>query len=87
MTTHKLGNLTIARISKQAVLDGLSERTEQLSKQLESTLEQIKITQQELDALDELQTKSPNDPETQDPPHATQPLSKIDLEPANHPED
>ncbi|MCK4819043.1 hypothetical protein KA005_24935 [bacterium] len=87
MTTHKLGNLTIAKISKQAVLDGLSERAEQLSKQLESTLEQIKITEQELDAIDELQTESPNDPETQDPPHTLQPLSKLDLEPANHPED
>ena len=80
-------DLTRAIISKQAIRSGLSDRAEQLSNQLETTLHQIDELNNELAALNELQTESPNDPETQDHPHTQQPLSKLDLEPANHPED
>lgn len=87
MNIDKLNNLTMTKVSKEAVLNGLNERAKQLSDQLETTLQQIDNTIDELDALNELQAESPSDPETQDHPHTQQPLSKLDLEPANHPED
>ena len=80
-------DLTRAIISKQAIRSGLSDRAEQLSNQLETTLHQIDELNNELAALNELQAESPDDPETQDPPHAIHPYSTQDLEPANHPED
>lgn len=81
------GDLTKAIISKQAIRSGLSERAEQLSNQLETTLHQIDELNNELAALNELQIESSNDPETQDHPHTLPPLSELDLELANHPED
>lgn len=87
MEINELNNLTMVKISKQAVLDGLNERAKQLSDQLETTLRQIDDTIDELNAINELQAESLNDPETQDHPHTQQPLSKLDLEPANHPGD
>ena len=80
-------DLTRAIISKQAIRSGLSDRAEQLSNQLETTLHQIDELNNELDALNELQTESSHDPETQDRPCFTTHTPTLDLEPANHPED
>jgi hypothetical protein len=80
-------DLTRAIISKQAIRGGLLDHAEQLSSQLATTLHQIDELNNELAALNELQTESPHDPETQDHLVTPQPLSKLDLEPANHPED
>ena len=80
-------DLTRAIVSKQAIRSGLGDRAEQLTNQLETTLHQIDKLNNELAALNELQAESSHDPETQDHPHTQQPLSKLDLEPANPPED
>ena len=80
-------DLTRAIISKQAIRSGLSDRAEQLSNQLETTLHQIDELNNELDALNELQTESSHDPETQDLPHFTTHTPTLDLESANHQED
>lgn len=87
MLNETLENLTMAKVSKEATRDGLRNHAARLAKQLETTLHQIDALNLELDAIDELQIESSNDPETQDPTHTLQPLSKLDLEPANHPED
>ena len=87
MANKTLQNLGRAVISKHAILDGLLDHAERINNQLERTLQQIEELKLELDAIYELQAESPSDPETQDHPHTQQPLSKLDLEPANHPED
>ena len=87
MSYKPLKNLSKAITSKKAILDGLLDHAERINNQLERTLQQIEELKLELDAIYELQAESPSDPETQDHPHTQQPLSKLDLEPANHPED
>jgi len=87
MLNETLENLTMATVSKTATRDGLKNHAARLAKQLETTLRQIDELNNELAALNELQAESSHDPETQDHPHTRQPLSKLDLEPANHRED
>lgn len=87
MDDKTLQSMNLALTSKRAILAGLTERAEQLSKQLETALNQIDEINQEIDAINELQSDSSDDPETQDSPHNTPSLFSKDLEPANHQED
>lgn len=87
MVNETSENLTMAKISKEAIRDGLATQAEQLAKQLETALMQIDVINAEIDAINELQTESSTDPETQDQPFSTQTTTPHDLELVNQSED
>lgn len=87
MADPKLEELTMAKVSKEATRDGLKTRAKQQANQLETTLMQIDVITAEIDAINELQTESSDDPETQDQPFSSQTTTPHDLEPVNHLED
>jgi len=65
-------NLIMSKVAKEATRKGLQEHAERLANQLEESLHQIDMIDQEIEALDELQIEHPDDPEPLDlsNPHA-----------------
>jgi len=84
MTNMNDADLKQTVIAKEASLAGMITYAEHLQKRLETTIKQIDAMQTEIDAINELQAESSDDPDTPGHYSSSTLITPPDLELDNH---